>query len=46
MIFFYILAERNERDVVIFMEDHIPRRPDRSLLIGIQTSKSLPTLMT
>ena len=24
---------------VIFIKDHIPERPDRSLLIGIQTSK-------
>ena len=24
---------------VIFMEDHIPERPDRSQLIGRQTSK-------
>ena len=24
---------------IIFMEDHIPKRPDRSLLIGRKTSK-------
>ena len=29
---------------VIFMEDHIPQRPDRSLLIGRQTSKESGTV--
>ena len=30
---------RKKRCTVIFMEDHIPLRPDRSLLLGRQTSK-------